>query len=208
MKTEHPRFATRQLRLLLLALMLPSLSAPTAAQIAVNPAPPLSAATSSPERLALARRVLERSGFGEQMRVSMDAMGPAIGMTFLGSFSQQPGGAEMLSVIERDFPGGTPAFSERFTAHFRERFLNYVPEMVDAAAGIYAERMTAEQLTATLAFLDSEAGSAWTRTTLDSRQLLSAIGGQYGMRAGSEAGDMMIADLEALMPASAGDELQ
>lgn len=175
-------------------------------ETAVESETPLNPAISlSPERLQLAREIVERIDVRGQLEQSRELMRPVMVSALLGELSSTANGRLTLATIERYFEGGSQAFSQEFATRFMARFEQYFPEMADALAEFYAAQLTEEQLEAALAFFSSDVGGAWVRASLASQTQLSEVAGRFGERAATEVGEEMFAQLEELAGADTGE---
>lgn len=155
------------------------------------------AAVAPSENLELARRVIEASGWERQLDAAMVAMRSVLVASVIGNMSQTADGRLATATIERFHPGGIQAFSEQFADRFTQRFKTYYPQMLDEAAASLAGLMARNELSQTIAFLESETGQSWVRAALDSQSRMEAAGERYGILAGTDVGKEMFEELQS-----------
>lgn len=119
------------------------------------------------------------------MRQQIGALQPVLASTFLGELSKAPEGVELLNQVDSKLEGGRTAFSNRFAAAFRLKFLGKSEQMRDHVATIYAQKFSPEDLKAIRSFYESDAGK---RALAMQPQLFEAMR-SYGEKVGRKAGE-------------------
>jgi uncharacterized protein len=129
---------------------------------------PAAFAQSDPARLAAARELLEVAGSAKQFDVVVPIITQQLESTFV---SLKPDQADKIKEIFKAMP---------------EKFSQRKQELLDQIAALYAEKMTAEDLNAIVAFYKSPVGAKFIQIQPELVQKSMVIGQAWGRKIGQE----------------------
>ncbi len=121
---------------------------------------------------------------------------PVMESAFVGQLSTSAVGNSLLKDIDAKYPGGRDAFGKRFgqiiTVGMRAKY----PDILEATARKYVERLTPEDLRVARAFYESEAGARLLAAQPELQAQLQQVGQQIGSQVGADSADLLLDEAE------------
>jgi len=116
----------------------------------------------SPEKIVLARQMIEASGGAKQMNAMLDSMFKAIGAN-----------------VDASLPPEQQRLSAVLLQKMKERMSAAVPQMIDGAVQVYAKDLTDKELRDYVAWMQSDSGQSLARKlpqiTAETLQVLTPV---------------------------------
>ena len=133
---------------------------------------------------ALARSVLRKLRSIEEVRFVADKLGPVFAGSVLDRAADRPDNpfASVMRTAE-----GKARLRVVLSEEFTRAYVSHLPELTDALVAHLATDLSASDLRAIDAFLDTPAGTHWAAEMVVLQQQSSSAGASIGARAGAEA---------------------
>lgn len=143
-----------------------------------------------------ARAILAAARTEELLDAMFAQLVPVMESAFVGQLSTSAVGNSLLDSVDAKYPGGRDAFGKRFGEIISKGMRAKYPDILEAAARKYVERLAPDDLRAARAFYESESGARLLAAQPELQAQLHQVGQQIGSQVGGDSADILLDEAE------------